>query len=251
VDDVDLDAKVAQRAAGRPLEHVLGWAELCGVRVEVDDGVFVPRRRSELLVREAARLVGEATSGAPVVLDLGCGSGALGVVVATLVAASGGTVELHAAEIDPASVACARRNVRRIGGTVHEGDLFAALPTSMLGRVDVLVANAPYVPSGEVQFMPPEARDFEPLVALDGGSDGVDVQRRVIAGARPWLAPGGHLLVETSERQASLTRAAFVAAGFTAHLVIDDDLGACVVVGRASVADPDASPRRPDGADAP
>jgi len=162
------------------------------------------------------------------VLDLGCGSGALGVVVATLV----GGVELHAAEIDHASVVCARPNLAPLGGIVHEGDLYAALPASLLGRVDVLVANAPYVPSDEIGFMPSEARDHEPLVALDGGSDGVDVQRRVIAGASPWLAPGGHLLVETSERQASLTLAAFAAAGLTAHPVTDDDLDACVVIGR-------------------
>ena len=226
---------MAQRAAGRPLEHVLGWAELCGVRVAVDDGVFVPRRRSELLVREAARLAGEVTSGVPVVLDLGCGSGALGVVVAMLVAAPGGTVELHASEIDPASAECARRNVSGIGGAVHEGDLYAALPASLLGRVDVLVANAPYVPSDEIGFMPPEARDFEQLIALDGGSDGVDVQRRVIAGAGPWLAPGGHLLVETGERQARLTLAAFAEAGLDARVVVDDDLGACVVFARRPV----------------
>ena len=225
---------MAQRAAGRPLEHVLGWAELCGVRVAVDDGVFVPRRRSELLVREASRLasaVASVSAAEPVVLDLGCGSGALGVVVATLA----GGVELHAAETDHGSVVCARRNLAPLGGIVHEGDLYAALPASLLGRVDVLVANAPYVPSDEIGFMPPEARDFEPLIALDGGSDGVDVQRRVIAGARPWLAPGGHLLVETSERQAPLTLAAFAEAGLDARVVIDDDLGACVVVARRPV----------------
>jgi len=231
VDDDDLDAKVARRASGRPLEHVLGWAELCGVRVAVDDGVFVPRRRSELLVHEAARLasaVGSGSAAEPVVLDLGCGSGALGVVVATLA----GGAELHAAEIDPASVVCARRNLAPLGGVVHHGDLYAALPASLLDRVDVLVANAPYVPSDEIGFLPAEARDFEPRVALDGGSDGVEVQRRVASGASPWLAPGGHLLIETSERQAPLTLAAFADAGLTAHRVTDDDLGACVVVGR-------------------
>ena len=227
-DDDDLEVLVAQRVAGRPLEHVLGWAELCGVRVQVDDGVFVPRRRSELLVGEAVRLA-SARSTTPVVLDLCCGCGAVGVVVATFVEG----VELHAVEIDAVSAACARRNLGRLGGVVHEGDLYAALPSSLRRRVDVLVANAPYVPSDEIAFLPPEARDFEPRVALDGGPEGVDVQRRVVEGAVEWLSPGGQVLVETSERQAPLTLAAFDAAGLGAHVVTDDDLAACVVVGSA------------------
>jgi release factor glutamine methyltransferase len=226
--DDDLEALVAQRAAGRPLEHVLGWAELSGVRLQVDAGVFVPRRRSELLVREAVRLA-SARSTAPVVLDLCCGCGALGVVVATFVEG----VELHAVEIDAVSAVCARRNLARLGGVVHEGDLYAALPSSLLGRVDVVVANAPYVPSDEIAFLPPEARDFEPRVALDGGPEGVDVQRRVVEGAVEWLSPGGHVLVETSQRQVPLTLAAFEAAGLAAHVVTDDDLAACIVVGSA------------------
>jgi len=229
-DDDDLEVLVAQRVAGRPLEHVLGWAELCGVRVQVDDGVFVPRRRSELLVREAARLASTGST-TPVVLDLCCGCGAVGVVVATFVEG----VELHAVEIDPVSAACARRNLARIDGVVHEGDLYAALPSSLIGRVDVVVANAPYVPSDEIALLPPEARDFEPRVALDGGPQGVDVQRRVVEGAVEWLSPGGHVLVETSERQVPLTLAAFDAAGLAAHVVTDDDLAACVVVGSEPV----------------
>ena len=240
----ELESMVAQRAAGRPLEQVVGWAELCGVRVRVDDGVFVPRRRSELLVREATALArarasafapgdggrgGRGGGGAgPVVLDLCCGTGAVGrAITASLTA-----VELHAAELDPASAACARRNVLPSGGAVHEGDLYAALPPALRARIDVLVVNAPYVPTDEIVLLPSEARDHEPRVALDGGSDGVDVHRRVAAGAPPWLAPGGHLLVETSERQAALTVAAFELAGLAARIVTDDDLGATVVVGR-------------------
>jgi release factor glutamine methyltransferase len=222
----ELDRMVQDRVDGWPLEQVLGWAELSGVRVRVGRDVFVPRRRSELLVREALT-VARGSTRRPVVVDLCCGCGAVGVAVAVL----HGDVELHAVELDAASAACARGNVVPTGGVVHEGDLFDPLPASLRGRVDVLVVNAPYVPSDELTFLPSEAREHEPLMALDGGDDGVAIQRRVAAGARGWLAPGGHLLVETSERQVPLTVAAFESAGLVARVAVDDDLGATVVVG--------------------
>ena len=89
----------------------------------------------------------------------------------------------------------------------------------------------PYVPTGEIGFLPPEARAHEPRVALDGGADGLDVLRRVAAGAPEWLAPGGHLLIETSERQAPSAQAAFVASGLTARVASSADLDATVVIG--------------------
>jgi release factor glutamine methyltransferase len=216
-----LDALVARRVAGEPLEQVLGWAEFCGLRFAVEPGVFVPRRRTRLLVREAVR---SAAPGA-VVLDLCCGTGAVGAAVAAAV----GSVELHAADVDPAAVRCARRNVT---GSVWCGDLYTALPAGLRGRVDVLVCNAPYVPTGAIALMPPEARDHELRAALDGGADGVQVQRRVAAGAPEWLSPRGRLLVETSGRQAPQTQAAFTAAGLVdVEVVEDDELAATVVVG--------------------
>jgi release factor glutamine methyltransferase len=220
----ELTDMVERRVAGLPLEHVLGWAAFAGRRVAVDPGVFVPRRRTELLAREAAA---RARPGA-VVVDLCCGSAAVGVAVAAIVPG----IELHAADVDPAAVRCARRNVSAVGGQVYEGDLDAPLPASLRGGVDVLVANAPYVPTGAVGLMPPEARLHEPLVALDGGADGLDIQRRVAAAAPRWLAPGGHLLIETSERQAPHTAAAIGAAGLTARVVHDAELDATVVIGR-------------------
>jgi release factor glutamine methyltransferase len=114
---------------------------------------------------------------------------------------------------------------------VYCGDLYAALPAGLRGRVDVLVCNAPYVPTDAIALMPPEAREHELRAALDGGADGVEVQRRVAAGAPEWLAPGGWLLVETSGRQTPQTVAAFVAAGLDAAVVTDEDLAATVVVG--------------------
>jgi release factor glutamine methyltransferase len=219
----ELAAMVERRVAGLPLEHVVGWAEFCGLRITLDPGVFVPRRRTEFLVAQAIALGGPG----PVVLDLCCGSGAVG---AALAAARPDT-ELHAADLDPAAVRCARRNVAAAGGRVHEGDLFDPLPADLHGRVDVLAANVPYVPSGSVGLLPSEARDHEALIALDGGPDGLDVLRRVAAEAARWLAPGGSLLSETSERQADHALEILRAGGLTARLATDEELYATVIVG--------------------
>jgi release factor glutamine methyltransferase len=219
----ELATLVQRRVGGEPLEYVLGWAEFCGLRIIVEPGVFVPRRRTEFLAREAAALM---TPGA-VVLDLCCGSGAVGVVIA----AGAAQVELYATDVEPAAVRCARRNVEPVGGRVFEGDLYASLPPALRGRVTLIVANAPYVPSEAVPFMPSEARDYEPLVALDGGSDGLDIQRRVAAEAPQWLAPGGYLLIETSDRQATRTAEAFVAAGLSFRICHDDETESSVVIG--------------------
>lgn len=224
----ELDAMVTRRAGGEPLEYVVGWAEFCGLRIFMDPGVFVPRPRSEFLVSVAVGLVrSQGAAERLVIVDLCCGTGALGLAVAAGVGAS----ELHAADLDPAAVACARQNVEPAGGQVYEGDLFDALPPGLRGRIDVLICNAPYVPTTEIAFMPAEAREHEALLALDGGADGLAILRRAAASAGEWLAPGGVLLVETSERQAPSMAAAMAAAGLDAHIHSDDDSGATVVTG--------------------
>jgi release factor glutamine methyltransferase len=243
----ELDALVERRAAGEPLEQVVGWAEFCGLRVFVDPGVFVPRRRSEFLVSVAVGLA-RSRSGLtrPVIVDLCCGTGALGLAVASGLAgpglpglASPGSVglaglagaELHASDLDPAAVACARRNIEPAGGVVYQGDLFTVLPGSLRGRIDVLICNAPYVPTSQIAFMPAEAREHEALLALDGGTDGLAILRRVAAGSPAWLTPGGVLLVETSERQAPAIAAEMDGAGLAARIHDDDEYGATVVSG--------------------
>jgi release factor glutamine methyltransferase len=139
-------------------------------------------------------------------------------------------LELYAVDVDPVSVHCARRNLDG-AATVWEGDLDAPLPMTLRGRVDVMVANAPYVPSSEVELMPREARTHEPLVALDGGADGVQIHRRIAAIAPRWLAPDGCLLIETSDRQARLTAAAMSRHGLRPRTVSDDTIEATVVIG--------------------
>lgn len=225
----DLAAMVARRAEGRPLEHVLGWVEFGGLRIAVDAGVFVPRRRTEHLVREAADLAREAAAlrTPVVVLDLCCGSGAVGVVLAAAL----DRAELYAVDVDPVAVRCARRNVAAVGGGVYQGDLYGPLPASLRGHVDILAANAPYVPTEALALLPPEARVHEPSVALDGGADGLDVLRRVIAEAPRWLAPGGHVLIETGEHQAPQAVEAIADAGLIPRVSRFDAPNATVVIG--------------------
>lgn len=202
-----LASLVARRVGGEPLEQVLGWTAFCGLRIAVAPGVFVPRRRTALL----ADLASQAGAGS-IVVDLCCGSGAIGAVVAARVP----DVELHATDVDPDAVACARRNLP--GQFVHQGDLYDALPARLRGSVDVLAVNAPYVPTAHIAQMPREARDHEHRVALDGGADGLEVHRRVAAGAAGWLAPGGVLLLETSRHQLQGTRSACVASGLAVEV---------------------------------
>ncbi len=220
-----LRALVERRVAGEPLEQVLGWVAFAGLKVPVVPGDFVPRRRTELLAEEAVA----RTPSRGVVVELCCGVAAISLAVL----AARPDVELHAADLDPVAVACARTNLSG-RAAAHVGDLYAALPAGLAGRVDVLVANAPYVPTASLALMPAEARDHEAPLALDGGPDGLDVLRRVLAGAPSWLAPAGHVLVECSAQQAGPLGAHAVSLGLVPEIRHDEDREATVLV--ASVA---------------
>jgi release factor glutamine methyltransferase len=224
-DETALRAMVERRALGEPLEQVVGYADFCGVRVRLLPGVFVPRVRSELLVRMASA----AAHAGSVVVDLCCGSGALGLAVR----AQQPGIDLHAADVDPVAVACARDN---LDDNVYQGDLFDALPTGLRGRIGVLLANVPYVVTRHIPLLPAEARDHEPRTALDGGDDdGLDVFRAVVREAGEWLAPGGIVLSEVTEAQTATALAAVEDAGLAADLRHDDDLEARVVRGQKTV----------------
>ncbi|MHA7305991.1 methyltransferase [Arthrobacter sp. TMN-49] len=251
--DAALGRMLAHRISGVPLEHLVGWAQFHGLRIAVAPGIFVPRLRTEFLVEKALEVLGtqgaqgaqgtQGTQGArrrvqgsvdscgnksPVVVDLCCGSGAVGAALGH----ENSGFELHAADIDPVAVAYAAGNLRSVNGHAYCGDLFAALPEKLRGTVAVIVANAPYVPTDDIAFMPSEARLHEPLTALNGGSDGLDIQRRIAARAHSWLRPGGSLLVETSARQAELSADIMAAHGFAVDISHSEELAGTVVTGR-------------------
>ncbi|WP_433531910.1 putative protein N(5)-glutamine methyltransferase [Micromonospora sp. CA-263727] len=220
-----LAALVDRRVTGEPLEYLLGWAEFCGERIAVEPGVFVPRARTALLVSAAVAVTGPA---AAVVVELCCGSGAITRALARRLAAP----RLRAAvDLDPVAAACARRNLAALAVPVFVGDLFDPLPAAWRGSLDLVVANAPYVPTGAIGLMPSESRRYETPVALDGGPDGLAVLRQVAAAASGWLAPGGHLVVEVGSDQVDALRSALTEAGLVPVVVRDDDLDATAMVG--------------------
>jgi release factor glutamine methyltransferase len=218
-----LTSLVNLRSKGTPLEYVLGWAEFCDIRISVDPGVFVPRRRTEFLVQKAVAL---STPGA-VVVDLCCGTGAVGVAIANAL----GSIELYSVDIDLTAVHCASRNVEPLGGHAYKGDLYEALPAKLRGKVNLLVANAPYVPTEAIKLLPRESRLHEPKVALDGGNDGLDIQRKVAREASLWLAAGGYLLVETSKMQAHQTLEIISQQGLIPQIIYHEELEATLVIG--------------------
>jgi release factor glutamine methyltransferase len=228
-----LRAMVARRAAGEPLQYVIGWAPFGRLRLAVGPGVFVPRPETEGLADRAARHLraaevpegsGEPGSGAPVrpvAVDLCTGSGA----IACFLAAEVPGARVLATELDPEALAWARVNAEQHGVELLAGDLDAPLPAELAGRVDVLCANVPYVPSGAIATLPSDVRDHEPRLSLDGGPDGLDVFRRLAGRAGHWLAPGGRLFAEIGEDQAEAAAALLTAAGLAAVVVHQDLVG--------------------------
>lgn len=243
--DSELDALLSRRAAGEPLEYLLGWAQFGALRIRVGPGVFIPRRRTEFLaaavVQSLQSLQGrrprrngkpEADSGEPVVLELCCGSGAISAAVAAAVPSA----VLHAADLLPAAVCCARSNLGD-RAVVYQGDLFAPLPRTLRGRIDVVVANAPYVPTEDLELMPRDAREHEPAEAFDGGARGISVLGRIAVEAPEWLRRGGRLFVECSTSQTPALSAVFAAAGLRPTVLRDEEAGATVMAGLWSPAD--------------
>ena len=215
-----LGALLARRVAGEPLEHVLGWVGFLGRRYAVAPGVFVPRRRTELLAETAIGLVAPGD----VVIDLCCGCGAIGAAIAAAVPG----VEVHASDVEPAAVEAARRNLPP--QRVVRGDFLEPLPAALRGITALIVCNAPYVPTAAIAFMPSEARDHEPRRSLDGGEDGLDWHRRLAQEAPAWLRPGGAVIVEAAEDQAQASAAIFASQGFGTHVLRDDDREATAVL---------------------
>jgi release factor glutamine methyltransferase len=219
----DLAELTVRRCGGVPLEHVLGWARFRSLRLAVTTGVFVPRPRTEFLVECLLPGLGPGAC----VVDLCCGCGAIGAAVL----AERPDVVLHAVDVDPRAVECARANLDPAGGRAHLGDLYAPLPAPLRGAVDAVVANAPYVPSEQLVLLPVDSRLHEPRSASDGGPDGTALQRRIVAESANWLRPGGRLFLETSARQAATVVAVVEAAGLDGRVVRDEERDATVVLG--------------------
>lgn len=202
-DHARLTAMVERRLTGEPLAWITGTAPFCRLWVRVDRGVYVPRWQSEPLAERAAERLPEGG----VAVDVCCGSGAIARV---LVERRPGA-RVVACDVDERAVACARAN----GVDARRGDLLEPVPDELRGRVDVVVGVVPYVPTPELPFLQRDTFTFESPLAYDGGPDGLDLARRVIAQAAPLLRPGGALLLELGGDQACTARETLSAHGYT------------------------------------
>jgi len=203
---------VARRAAREPLQHLTGVEDFHGLRLAVGPDALIPRPETEGLVEWALEVLRDEP--APLVADVGTGSGA----IACALARSSPRLTIFAIDRSLAALRVASRNVERLGlgGRVKlvAGDLLEALDP-VRGRLDLVIANPPYIPSAVVGRLAPEVAHFEPRSALDGGPDGMSVIRRLIASASPRLLPRGWLMMEIGHDQAGPVASLLAAEGFT------------------------------------
>ena len=193
------DALVSRRLTRQPLQYLLHTQPFLGRDFYVDERVLIPRPETELLAERAIAALREHPH--PVALDLCCGSGALAVSMALEVPGA----QIHAADLSPDALAVTAKNAELLGAsvTLHQGDLFAAVPEIAF---DVIVNNPPYIPTMDCLTLQEEVRR-EPLMALDGGADGLNFYRRIASDAPKFLRPGGILLLEVGFDQAEAVMA--------------------------------------------
>jgi release factor glutamine methyltransferase len=213
------------RCGGTPLELVLGEASFAGVTVSVEPGVFLPRRRAEVLVDLAVER-GDAQSAGPnfgygpvTALDLGCGTGA----IAAALSARRPRWSVHASDLAPAAVRCARSNASRFHFTAHRANWFDGLPRHLQGAFDIVIAHLPYVPTSHLPLLPRDYRAVEPSSTVDGGTDGLDPWRAVAGSCRAWLAGSGRLLTQVTADQEQEARLIAERQGLRADAISYDD----------------------------
>ncbi len=207
-----LDSIVARRLTGEPLAWITGKVSFCGVEIRVDPGVYVPRWQTEQLARRAV----DRLPATGVAIDLCTGSGA----IARILTARRPAARVVASDIDDRAVACAATN----GVEVYRGDLFSPLPRNLEGRVDVVVAVVPYVPTPELPMLQRDTFTFESTLGYDGGPVGTDILRRVLRDSPRFLRAGGALLLELGGEQADALGGDLARLGYLdVRVLVDDD----------------------------
>ena len=207
---------VKRRLTGEPVAYITGAREFWSLSLEVDSAVLIPRPETELLVELA---LARCQEGSPTVVDVGTGSGAIAISLASELPRA----EVIAVDCSAGALEVARRNAARHGVelTFLAGDLLE--PLAGHDPLDLVVSNPPYVTSAEMEELPRHVRDFEPRGALHGGPDGLDIYRRLVPGAAAALREGGHLLLEIGHTQAAAVSGLMEQAGFS-EVVVHRDL---------------------------
>jgi len=206
---------VKRRAAGEPLQQILGETEFYSRVFKVEPGVFIPRPETEHLVEAAAALLAPAGQSlvSPILVEIGCGTG----IISLSLAADLRRLTAHATDINPAAVSLAERNAHTLGVEarvhIHQGSKFDPLPTSLQGQVDLLISNPPYIRSEDIAGLPEDVKGHDPHTALDGGADGLVFYRALAAKMKLWVRPGGHIAVEIGDDQGEDVKSIFEASG--------------------------------------
>lgn len=222
---VRAESVVSRRMAHEPLQYILGTQEFCGLEFHVNPAVLIPRPETELLVQAVVREGGFAEGA--VLVEVGTGSGCVAVTLATILSG----VRIFALDCSGDALTIARSNGERHGVsdniTWKEGDLLSALGDSnLVGAVDAVVSNPPYIAEAAWGDLQPEVRDFEPRVALVAGKNGTEFHERLLNDARPFLVPGGLLVMELGQGQAAVVRqAAERAGGYRGLQTVRDEAG--------------------------
>lgn len=240
IDNLDLDeipsrrererylSLVARRAAGEPFPILVGSIEFYGLTLEVKPGSFVPRPSSELTVSRAVKRIKKRKR--PVVVDVCTGAGPIALAIADELPRA----EVWGTDIDADGLAQARRNAKLLeidNTTFRKSDMYGSLPKRLKGKIDLITGHIPYVPPGEVDDLPAEVKDHEPLFTLSGLSkDGLGLIRTAVQQAPGWLAPGGWMLLEISEDLVPKVRKLCSKAGFEDHGYASDEDDLSVVV---------------------
>jgi release factor glutamine methyltransferase len=200
-----------ERGAGRPVHYIVGEREFMGLAFAVDERVMIPRPETELLVEYAAARLRDRAE--PLLADVGTGSGCVAVSLACLLPAA----RVYATDVSAGALEVAGANAARHGVAQRvvlvQGDLLAALPDVVRGRLDAVLSNPPYVPAAQAHGLPREIRDFEPQGAIVAPDDGTGFHRQLVATSPEWLAPGGVLALEVGAGQAEVVTALLEQAG--------------------------------------
>ncbi len=208
-------ARVERRGAYEPVAYILGTKGFWSLDLDVDQRVLVPRPETERLVELALAALGDVDD--PIIVDVGCGSGC----VALALAEERPSAAIHAVDASADALAVARANGVRLGKTIqwHHGDMLAPVD----GPLDMVVSNPPYIPTADIEALMPDVQQHEPMMALDGGPDGLDLIRRLVADAAQKLRPGGALLFEIGSDQGASAKSLVEAHGAFGEVVVHPD----------------------------